>query len=59
MMNGSNDRVIPPECAKALWERAGKPEIIWWDADHYSAAKHLPNALIRMATFFRKAGIHE
>lgn len=59
MMNGSKDRVIPPECTKALWRKAGEPEIIWWDADHYSAAKCLPVGLFRMAKFFRKANRHE
>ena len=54
MMNGRKDRVIPPACTEALWEKAGKPEIVWWDEDHYSAIKRLPIGVFRMAKFFRE-----
>ena len=53
MLNARNDKVIPPDCTTALWEAAGKPEIEWWDADHYSAIWYLPKALVRMVDFFQ------
>ena len=54
MMNARNDRVIPRACADALWEAAGKPERIWWNAGHYTAAAFLPSALARLVTFFNE-----
>ena len=53
MLNARNDRVVPPACTEALWEAAGRPEIEWWDADHYSAIWYLPKALSRMVKFFQ------
>lgn len=41
MIAGSVDEVIPPASARALWERAGKPEIVWYDCGHYSAVGYL------------------
>ncbi len=55
MMNARKDRVIPPACTRALWEKAGKPEIEWWNVDHYSAIIRLPHALFRTAAFFRES----
>ena len=52
MMNAKTDKVIPRACTEALWEKIGKPEIIWWDAGHYSAVLYLPSGLGRMAVFF-------
>lgn len=54
MLNARQDRVIPPDCTQALWEAVGRPEIEWWNADHYSAAWYLPHGMSRMITFFRK-----
>jgi dienelactone hydrolase len=39
MLNASKDEVVPPACTKSLWEAFGRPEIIWWDAGHYSAVR--------------------
>ena len=52
MMNAKFDKVIPRSSTDVLWEAIGKPEIIWWDAGHYSAAMYLPSGLGRMAVFF-------
>ncbi len=41
MMAGSVDEVIPPAAATALWERAGRPPIRWFECGHYSAAGYL------------------
>ena len=53
MLNARHDKVIPPACTQAFWQAAGRPEIEWWDADHYSAIWYLPRALSRMVDFFR------
>ncbi len=53
MLNARNDKVIPPACTEALWQAAGRPEIEWWNADHYSAIWYLPKALSRMVAFFQ------
>ncbi|MDG2381960.1 MAG: alpha/beta hydrolase family protein [Pirellulaceae bacterium] len=55
MLNARKDKVIPPACSQALWEAAGKPEIEWWNADHYSAAWYLPRGLARMIDFFHRS----
>ena len=39
MLNASHDEVVPPACTKALWRSCGEPEIVWWDAGHYSAVR--------------------
>jgi dienelactone hydrolase len=52
MIAGNVDEVIPPRCAKALWDAAGRPEIIWYDCGHYSAAAYLLPACRRTVEFF-------
>jgi cephalosporin-C deacetylase-like acetyl esterase len=52
MLNAKDDEVIPPACTHALWEAAGKPEIVWLDGGHYSVIRHLPAALHRANRFF-------
>ena len=54
MMNGRKDTVIPRVCTDQLWELAGKPEIIWWNAGHHSAAWYLPSGLAKMIPFFKQ-----
>jgi len=53
MVAARNDEVVPPECARALWEAAGKePELVWLDSGHYTAIKYLPRELVRLDAFF-------
>ena len=54
MMNGRKDTVIPRTCTDQLWELAGKPEIIWWNAGHHSSAIYLPSGLLKMVPFFKQ-----
>jgi dienelactone hydrolase len=56
MMNAEEDEVIPRPCTEALWRAFGEPEIQWYSGGHYSCARHLPHALIRVAEFFAAAG---
>lgn len=53
MLNASNDEVIPPECTRSLWRALGEPEIVWWNAGHYSAALFITQGLGRSVRFFR------
>ena len=54
MLNAKDDEVIPRRCTVALWEAAGKPEIVWLEGGHYSVIRHLPAALHRANRFFEK-----
>ena len=45
--------MIPPACTKALWRAFGEPEIVWWDAGHYSAIRYLPGGVLRVVEFFQ------
>jgi dienelactone hydrolase len=52
MMAGKVDEVIPPECARKLWEAAGRPPILWYDCGHYSAAGFLLPGIRKTVEFF-------
>lgn len=52
MMAGNVDEVIPPASARALWEAAGRPPMVWLDCGHYSAAGFLLPAIRRAVDFF-------
>lgn len=57
MIAGKNDEIIPPSSARALWESIGRePELVWLDAGHYTAAKYLPQELVRLDLFFNGKG---
>lgn len=53
MMAGNVDEVIPPDSARALWAKAGKPPILWYDCGHYSAVGFLLPAIRKTVEFFR------
>ncbi len=53
MLNASHDEVVPPECTKSLWRAFGEPEIIWWDAGHYTAVRYLGGGMLRVVEFFQ------
>lgn len=53
MVAAKNDEIIPPLATIALWESIGKrPELVWLDAGHITAAKFLPGEMGRLAGFF-------
>ncbi len=52
MLNASQDEVIPPACTRALWHAFGEPEIVWWNAGHYTAIRYLGSGLMRVVQFF-------
>jgi dienelactone hydrolase len=53
MLNARNDEVIPPSCTESLWHALGEPEIVWWDAGHYTAIRYLFSGLSRTVAFFK------
>jgi cephalosporin-C deacetylase-like acetyl esterase len=52
MVAAKNDEVIPPESTRALWESIGKPELVWLDAGHITAARYLYGEMERLGRFF-------
>lgn len=53
MLNARHDEVIPPKCTESLWHALGEPEIVWYDAGHYSALRFIFDGLGRVTRFFR------
>ncbi len=53
MLNARHDEVVPPACTEALWRAFGEPEIIWWNAGHYSAARYMFDGIAKAVAFFQ------
>lgn len=53
MLNATQDEVVPPACTESLWEAFGQPEIVWYEAGHYSFARYIFDALARATRFFQ------
>ena len=53
MLNASHDEVIPRACTESLWHAFGRPEIVWFDAGHYSAMGFIFDGLGRVTRFFQ------
>jgi pimeloyl-ACP methyl ester carboxylesterase len=54
MINARHDEIVPPACTESLWEGAGRPPIVWFDAGHYTAALYLFHGLAEVTQFFRR-----
>ena len=52
MLNASHDEVIPKACTESLWRAFGEPEIVWYDAGHYTAMRFIFDGLARVTRFF-------
>jgi hypothetical protein len=52
MLNASHDEVVPPACTEALWHAFGEPEIVWWNAGHYTAVRYIFSGMARTVGFF-------
>lgn len=52
MIAGNVDEVVPPSCARALWDAAGRPPIHWFDCGHYTAVGFLLPAIRETVAFF-------
>jgi dienelactone hydrolase len=53
ILAASKDEVVPPSMARMLWEESGRQEIHWYDAGHYTAVLHMPDALARLVEHFK------
>jgi len=53
MIAASRDDIVPPECAKCLWEATGKQKIVWLNATHVGAALHLFAATDHIVKHFK------
>lgn len=56
MLNASHDEVVPPACTVSLWKAFGEPEIVWWDAGHYTAVRYIFSGMARVIRFFEPEG---
>lgn len=54
MLNAKKDEVIPKESTTKLWEALRRPQILWYDATHYSIALFFPDLIAKMAAHFKK-----
>lgn len=53
MVVAKHDEILPPKSAIALWESIGKkPELVWLDSGHISAALYIFGETQRLTTFF-------
>lgn len=53
MVAAKHDEIIPPAATNALWNSIGtKPELIWLDSGHITAARYIFGELVRLQTFF-------
>jgi dienelactone hydrolase len=52
MIGAKHDQVVPPRATEALWTAAGKPRIIWYDCNHYSAALYFAPILKEVVAHF-------
>ena len=56
MLNARQDEVVPPACTESLWRAFGQPEIIWWDAGHYTSVRYIFEAMAKTVQFFQPLG---
>ncbi|HSG70007.1 MAG TPA: alpha/beta hydrolase family protein [Planctomycetaceae bacterium] len=53
MVAAKHDEIIPPAATNALWNSIGtKPELIWLDSGHITAARYIFGELVRLQMFF-------
>lgn len=53
MVNAKTDEIIPHAATMALWDSIGtKPELVWLEAGHITAAAYLPGEMVRLQKFF-------
>ncbi len=52
MIAASEDEVVPPRAAKALWNQTGKQQIIWIKTTHAGAVFYFPQISHQLSQFF-------
>jgi dienelactone hydrolase len=53
ILAASNDNIVPPSMARMLWQASGKQKILWYEANHYSAALHIADGLEHILKHFQ------
>lgn len=54
MVNGKKDAIVPPECARALYEKFSEPKnIIWFDGGHVPAMDLIMRLVKNLVIFLR------
>jgi len=53
LIAGKRDEIVPPKATEALWQSAGKPELIWYDCSHFAAALYFAPILSRVVEHFK------
>jgi dienelactone hydrolase len=53
MIAAKRDEIVPPKMARALWEAAGRPEIVWYDCGHFSAILYVADGLGHVVEHFK------
>jgi len=56
MFNGKKDRTVTSACALKLWEKAGRPRIVWYNTTHLGMALHANKIMEQVAAFVRGEG---
>ncbi len=57
MVAAKNDEIILPQFATALWESIGKkPQLVWLDSGHITAAQYIFAEVERLGKFFAPKG---
>lgn len=59
MVNALHDEIIPKESTIALWESIEKPDIVWLDAGHITAAAFLYGETERLCKFFTATNVEK
>ncbi|NOZ20605.1 MAG: alpha/beta hydrolase family protein [Planctomycetes bacterium] len=52
MINATKDAVVPPRCTIALWEKMGRPQILWYNANHYTMIMRIFDVLVKISDHF-------
>lgn len=53
MISATQDESIPKVSGLALWEAAGKQEIVWYECGHYTMIRYIMPALNRAVKFYK------
>ncbi len=56
MLNCREDEVVPRDSVVRYWEALGRPEIIWYDGNHYGMKDHIFDVLGRITAHLAKPG---
>lgn len=54
MICASQDESVPKKSSMALWEAAGRPELIWYPCGHYTMVRYLMPALGHAVRFYKE-----